>query len=318
MSAHRQSLLRRNAPLTRDSRSTGTASKVRRHHSSPIRTLSSIGSEPYDWIGPGLHTHRPSPEAEKAAGDQPMGHLGPTSYSAVLRENNLGDSTEDFTHHTTNSILQEYDIAKPSSNERCDLEAQEHVDQGVRILNRFPDKALCRRLIDRYFHVCDVILPEQIVDHVHTSIWSTHHEVLSAPNETRHEKLLMMSRALCKTAMKPLSPSSNNKEWIESFSGKNLRWEILGNLFALFGLSAMSMSDWDPLFCSTAGDAPSHSKRQYGGAMRECAEACLALCNDVDAVNEFVVSLMAAIYSLQSIYEGDIGMFDFLRYIRLK
>jgi hypothetical protein len=39
--------------------------------------------------------------------------------------------------------------------------------------------------------------------------------------------------------------------------------------------------------------------------MRESAEACLALCNDVDAVNDFVVCLMCAVYTLQSYYEGD-------------
>lgn len=44
--------------------------------------------------------------------------------------------------------------------------------------------------------------------------------------------------------------------------------------------------------------------------MRECTEACLALCNDVDAVNKFVVGLMSSAYALQSFYEGDASTFD--------
>lgn len=48
-------------------------------HSSLVNRVSSIGTEPIDWIGPNVHTHRPSADAVKAAGDQPAGYLGPTS-----------------------------------------------------------------------------------------------------------------------------------------------------------------------------------------------------------------------------------------------
>ena len=113
-----------------------------------------------------------------------------------------------------------------------------------------------------------------------------------------------MSRELYKTAMTPLRASHSTNIWIESFSGKRLPWEILGNLFAIFGIAIMSMSDWDPLFI-TAENANPYSKRQYAGEMRECAQACLALCNDVDSLNDLVVCLMSAIFSLQSFHDGD-------------
>lgn len=50
-------------------------------HSSLVNRVSSVGAEPIDWIGPNIHTHRPSADAEKIAGDQPAGYLGPTSQS---------------------------------------------------------------------------------------------------------------------------------------------------------------------------------------------------------------------------------------------
>ena len=220
----------------------------------------------------------------------------------------MENPTEDFARQTTNTIFQEYDIAKPSPSGLCDLEAQEHIDQGIRVLQRFPDKLLCERLLDRYFDVCDVLLPEQVIRHVHTSIWSTYGECLSRSRSKKTDGLASMSRELCKTAMTPLGPSSNTRDWMKLFSGTNLRWEILGNFFGLFGLSAMTISDWDPLFAGANG-GNSSGKRQYGEAMRECAEACLALCNDVDAVNDFVVSLMSEVYCLQSFYEGDASKF---------
>lgn len=280
-------------------------------HHPQFRTISSIGSEPSEWIGPGLHTHNPTPDAEKAAGDQAAGYLGPTSFSAIFRENELTSAQEVFGQQATNAIYQEYDDdAKPSPSGLCNLEAQEHIDQGIRILQRFPEKALCEKLIARYFDVCDVMLPESVVHHVHKSMWSTFGKCLNEPRNTKTDGLSAMSKELCKTAMIPLGQANSTQDWMESFSGRNLRWEIIGNLFTLFGLSVMTMADWDPLF-ATACDGNPCNKRQYGEAMRECAEACLCLCNDVDAINDFVVSLMSAVYCLQSFYEGDASKLNF-------
>ena len=45
-------------------------------HPPRIQTLSSIGTDPSEWIGPKLHRHLPTPDAEKLAGDGPAGFLG--------------------------------------------------------------------------------------------------------------------------------------------------------------------------------------------------------------------------------------------------
>lgn len=189
-----------------------------------------------------------------------------------------------------------------SEREKCNLESQHHIDQGIRILHRYPDRIICDRLLDRYFIVCDVMLPAPTIRYCHESIWSTYGNCLKEPRTD--DRLSIMSRELCKNAMSPLPASSNTKEWTESFSGHKLRWEIVGNLFTIFGLSVMTVADWDPLF-ATNKDGVEWSKRQSGENSRECAEACLALCNDIDSVNDFVIALMSAAYALQSFYEGD-------------
>ena len=288
------------APMSHQRETVGVG---KRNHESPIRTVSSVGSEPSEWVGPTLHSHQPTPDAQKAAGDQATGFLGPTSFSAIFRENELGSSQDDFASHATNATFQEYHVADSSPPGQCNLEAQEHIDQGIRVLERLPDKALCDRLIARYFELCDVMIPEQVVLHVNETTWSTYKTSLCKSKRSRTVELSTMSKTLCKTAMTPLVASSSNRDWMDSFSSHNLRWEIVGNLFAIFGLAVMTMSDWDPLFASEDGNP--FGKREYGGAMRECAEACLALCNDVDSVNDYVVCLMAATFSLQSIQEGD-------------
>ena len=226
-----------------------------------------------------------------------------SGYSAIFRENKLGETQEDFSSQAS-AVLNEYSIDKPVAPERekCDLESQNHIDQGVRILHRYPDRTICDRLLDRYFVVGDVTLPEPTIRYCCESVWSTYGDYLREPRTD--QRLSIMSRELCQNAMNPLPAAYSTKQWTESFSGHNLRWEIVGNLFTIFALSVMTVPDWDPLF-ATNKNGDEWNKRQSGERSRECAEACLALCNDVDFINDFVIALMSTAYVLQSLHEGD-------------
>ena len=138
-------------------------------HRPLIRAFSSIGSEPSEWIGHELHTHQPVNQP-KDADNQPAGYLGPTSYSAILREHKMENATEDLTSHSTTAFFREYQVAKPLDSGPYNLEAQEHVDQGIRVLQKFPEKSLSERFINHYYDVGEVIVPESVVSHVHKSI----------------------------------------------------------------------------------------------------------------------------------------------------
>jgi len=265
----------------------------------------SARDQPSAMIGASLHTHAPSAEAARSEGLAPSGFLGPTSYSAVFRENDLGNTHEDFVQQRPNLNVEDDGQVQEPRHGPCNLEAQEHVDEGIMILQRFPERHLCEYLLGRYFEVCDVHVHEQTMYYCHDSIWSTYGEYLQS---TRKDKdLEIISKELCKTAMTPLPSSSNTQEWLDSFSGKRLRWEVLGTFFAVFGLAVMTMPDWDPLFYRTSTGRPS-SKMQYGKKVGQYAEACLALCNDVDSLNDYVISLMYLAHLLQSFNEGDTSM----------
>lgn len=67
------------APMSKHTAGDTEASMLDSEHGSLVNRVSSVGTEPIDWIGPNVHTHRPSADAEKTAGDQPAGYLGPTS-----------------------------------------------------------------------------------------------------------------------------------------------------------------------------------------------------------------------------------------------
>lgn len=65
----------------------------------------------------------------------------------------------------------------------------------------------------------------------------------------------------------------------------------------------MTISDWYPLFVTAKNDV-TYSKRYYEGQKREPAEACFAMCNDVDGMNDLVVCLTSSAYALQGPYQG--------------
>ena len=90
---------------------------------------------------------------------------------------------------------------------------------------------------------------------------------------------------------------------MDSFPGHHLRCAV-GGSSVILGFSAMTISEWDWFFVTAKNDAP-NSKRDYERQMRECAEACSTLCNDIDAVNDLLVCLTSSAYALQSFREGD-------------
>ena len=75
----------------------------------------------------------------------------------------------------------------------------------------------------------------------------------------------------------------------------------MGNFFAIYGSAAMSLPDDDPLFSSPG----TMQRTEFAEKMREGAEACLALVNDIDSPNDFVVALMQTAYMMQSQTDGD-------------
>ncbi|MCJ1384382.1 hypothetical protein MMC17_007498 [Xylographa soralifera] len=222
--------------------------------------------------------------------------LGPTSFSAVFRDNqaNIG---EDLL-----MMQSEDEFSSEVNNEQDQWWKSERISLGTGILKHFPEQQLCWRLITRHILSCDVELHIPSMKYSLESIWSTYGEFLNEPRS--HESLTTMAQTLLHNELVPIPTCRSTGEWLESFTGSRLRWEIIGTFFAIFGLAVMSMPDLignslvkeDEIF---------RDRRKYARKMSECAEACLILCDDSSAVNEYVVWLMHHIHTLNTFYSGD-------------
>lgn len=94
-----------------------------------------------------------------------------------------------------------------------------------------------------------------------------------------------------RTPMK--STMDDNETLLEWLIGPNLRWEMLGILFAFFGMAFISLQEWDPIFEEAELPEWQGLDRQTAAwKMKVAADGCLQFCWDVDCLNEVVALLM--------------------------
>ena len=245
-----------------------------------------------------------SPGASTGSPMQPLEFLGPTSYSAVFRENS--ESIGENVLESGKGVHR--DGLGPSEDGICSTieDPTDHrngLSLGVRILSQFPSKELSERLLDRHFRVCDVALHEPTMKYCLESIWATYGGSLQEPRKP--ESLAAMAEELCRIKTGIPSHCRSTKEWIDSFTGPCLRWEILSTLFAMFGQAIIS--DWEGVETCFQGGKQT-DKHTLTSQMTRCAEGCLVMSDRVSPINEFAIWAMLHTYVLQSFYHGDASM----------
>ena len=235
----------------------------------------------------------------------PNGFLGPTSYSAIFLEHQgklgieLLDPCKSF-HKGSNGPQLCHDISVPHNvSNHTPIAAA--IRLGVDILNAIPSQKICEQLLDRYPVLGDVVSHAPTIRFAHQSFWSTYGSALKEPRDPA--MLSVVSEELCRNAWSLLgaNPPKGRQEWVSSFTGHCFRWEIVGVLLAMFGLSAMSLSDWDLLL--TSQDENRSDRRKFACSMRDLVEACLLLCDHADNVSDLAVYLLNFSTSLQTYCE---------------
>lgn len=223
---------------------------------------------------------------------RPKLFYGQTAHLAILYENRatLGEEGFDEQDNETSNIW---------SN-------QQILNYGKAVLDWMPPREVSEQVLQRYFAVTfSISTHEPTISYFHASFWSMYGSRLAHPRKPA--RLVEVAEDLNKNTCKNSAQAPNtNAEFLQSFQG---RWEAVGLILLVFGSLAFMLPDSDPLLAALI---PSDmSKKDYALSMLECADACLILCDELDAQsNMLAVMLFYRCVCLQGLLnvEGDTSL----------
>lgn len=200
---------------------------------------------------------------------RPARYYGPTSFSSVFTENDLLDNIEE--HQTYQSP---WPFGEPLLGREGPSTPAGRMNQVIVALRNIPSRDICESFLDEYKSRYNITMNEVLIKHAVVNLWSTFGEELSVPRTS--EKLSLIAETLFKNEEKPLPPAPDDgMEWLDTFTGLSLRFEMLGMLFCFFGMAYHSLPDSDHRF--RIPENPGWDRRQSSWRMKECADICLKM-----------------------------------------
>ncbi|EAW09788.1 putative C6 transcription factor [Aspergillus clavatus NRRL 1] len=200
------------------------------------------------------------------------GYLGSTSYSAVLTEHR-----SDIPYELDNSS------AAAASTRSVD---SDRLQLGIEMLKLLYDLPICDIMIRKY-HVRTVvtIVPIIIIEAILQSFRRVFETFEADDFETQFQDLV---HQIFQNTSRPLTVhgSMTVEQYFSSFTGRNSRWEALGNIFAITGIALMSTPDSDPDLSQAAPD--SEAKERLRAQIVEASGICLGFCDQASSANELL------------------------------
>ena len=230
--------------------------------------------------------HSPSGGSEGSSNSQTqraeVQYLGSTNYSAVFQENKDSMGPEAW--------------VEPQNDP--DREDSNRMKEALHALRTIPDQSICEMLLDVSFEIYNSPLHEPATRFCLQSLWDTYGDVLR--DRDSEPQLRKMALDLLRNTDAPTVTPRDSAEWLESHTGKNICFEMIGTLLALLALAIPALPDRHSLF-RTLGICA----RDYVYKLGIAAESCQSICNDLAVVNEFTLYLNYHTQILQGIYRGD-------------
>ena len=226
-------------------------------------------------------------------------YYGPTSFAAIFSEHqeDLLDIGEDIRKHPG-----AWPFGVPLLGRERPNGPTARTKQTVKALLNIPSKEVCEMLLGTSDTVRQTCLDPAIIRHCITTLWSTFEVELSGTRD--EEPMARIADVLFENEETPLAPSPDDPaEWMNTFTGSNIRFEMMGMLFCFFGLGFMSLQDWDPVFKAPENDG--RDRKQTAWRMKECAEVCMKMCDDSETVNYLVPALILSLKRLETGCTGD-------------
>jgi hypothetical protein len=212
--------------------------------------------------------------------------FGPTSFFAVFHENEKDLGPAPHSGEAAVAIEDSLQHKKEAENLALDIHL---VRLGTKVLSRLPDQQTCNHLLQRHLHTNNNDgWFKPATQYISDTMWSTYGRHLIKSRTTT--EIEIVARILCQNARTNLqeSASDNPKEWLDSFSGQNLRWEALGLLLKSCCYGALASPDSETF---TGQDGRRVEKKQFMREMQESVSICVTLCSHTEFVNPVMVAL---------------------------
>jgi Fungal Zn(2)-Cys(6) binuclear cluster domain len=211
------------------------------------------------------------------------GFLGPTSFSATVQHDSLGDEPK---------------IAS-DANAEMDVEKAEQLRIGVQVLMRLPEEEACQVLMEWYLDNVVVVGVHKLSRRMTLkALWLAYGHLLRGQRNA--VELEVIARDVLRNGRVSLKQVDDPLEWIASFSGANTRWEVIGLLFVAFAYALLSLPENElSLILREKG----RDRNALVAEMKSCIEACVELCRN--SLNNLVCNLLYFNMLLETILSGD-------------
>ena len=227
--------------------------------------------------------------------DNHLGPRGPSRPSAIFAENqaDLGSGLWDVETEVSN-----HDDLH-NRNSTSNFCSHEHVQSGLKVLLSLPSQVRCIELMDRYFvalHPMDPILHKPTIEFWLRGFWTSYAEHLGEPRD--RENLQVLAQIICKNQLARTDTEIHKayEKWVEVFTGPRLRWETVGIMFAICGISCMTYPAWayrrNPI-------DDNMTRENFAMRMLSCTRDCLRICESFGSINDSRVYLIYLLLALR-------------------
>ncbi|CZR67120.1 uncharacterized protein PAC_17019 [Phialocephala subalpina] len=227
---------------------------------------------------------------------------GTTRFSAVFSENQatFGPAIDDI----DDSGVRGSSSGSNQPNRRVDVKPSRR-ELAIDTLLKFPTLRVCEILIERLPYMLDVWQSPVMIRRCLRQIWNDYGRYLG-DNRSR-ESVSLMADEIFDNGQQPLPDQDygtrDHTLCLNWFGGPRLRWEMIGIVFSWAGMIFKQMQEWDQIF--ELPELQGKNRKTSAEAMRECAVACLQLCDDFSEINDIIVILMKNTGKLHSVIISD-------------
>lgn len=243
---------------------------------------------------PSSHSLRPAQEpsisTRAAAPDNASGFLLSTGFPAIVKDNFSENLASESAVESTDMVERPHHSIS---------EAHNMTSTGVWILRQFPDRQTCDILMQRYSETIECSFHIPTILHIVSSIWTTFGHHLAEPRSLHNLELVIQE--IVQNSRKPLKEPADYQEWLDTFSGPNLRWEALGIAFISLAFSCVC----SPRDTLKFQQGSKKFTKSLSMELKGCSEAIIGILRKHETINLLVVVLLVKDLHLGTLIHGD-------------